>query len=35
MNRLFYSIVRIFLKINVYLYKYGNTYRSFSGGAHE
>ena len=30
-----YDIADFNIKINVYLYKYGNTYRSFSGGAHE
>ena len=30
-----YDIADFNIKINVYLYRYGNTYRSFSGGAHE
>lgn len=30
-----YDIADFNIKINVYLYKYGNTYRSFSGGTHE
>ena len=30
-----YDITDFNIKINVYLYRYGNTYRSFSGGAHE
>lgn len=30
-----YDIADFNININVYLYRYGNTYRSFSGGSHE
>ena len=30
-----YKIAKININTNVYLYKYGNIYKSFSGGNHE
>ena len=30
-----YEIAKININTNVHLYKYGNIYKSFSGGSHE